>query len=85
MSTVSTGGWAGAHIVSTRMSEDPLIEEENKQERVIKMSNRIIQQEVDRKDWQEQLKIDRLPYWLHPDADYSPWDAGMWPEEYEED
>lgn len=56
---------------------DPLIEAENKAEVAIRVTQRVLRDEEIRKQQQEDWKIDRLPYWLHPEADYLPEDSGM--------
>lgn len=56
-----------------------------KKEAMLKVVKRIEADELAREKWKIDLEIDRLPYWLHPEADYLPSDAGNWPEEYEED
>ncbi len=33
--------------------------------------------EYARQKFAEDLRVDRLPYWLHPEADYLPSDSGM--------
>lgn len=60
---------------------DPLIEQENAQERLYKATQRALKDEEQRKADIENMRIDRLPYWMSPLADYDPLDAGNWPDE----
>jgi len=64
---------------------DPLIEEENRTERLVKSIRRVEADELARQRFAENLKIDSLPYWLHPEADYLPDDSGMNVGDLEED
>lgn len=57
--------------------DNPLIEQENRSERLIKALRRVETDELAKEKWAEDLKIDRLPYWLHPEADYLDSDSGM--------
>lgn len=56
---------------------DPLIDEENRSEALIKGFKRSESDEQARERFAEDIKIDRLPYWLHPEADYLPEDSGV--------
>lgn len=56
-------------------------EMEGIENRMTKLIVRTERDEEAKKRWAEDLRVDRLPYWLHPEADYSCWDAGMWPDE----
>lgn len=56
---------------------DPLIEEENRSERLYKSQDRVLRDEENHKRMAEDSRIDRLPYWLHPEADYLAEDSGM--------
>lgn len=57
--------------------DDPQIEEENRSERLVKSIKRVENDELARERFNEDIKIDRLPYWLHPEADYLPDDSGQ--------
>lgn len=77
MTIANTEEWGSASGVIMYIADDPLIEQEGRQERLVKAIKRTEVDEQARERWQEDLKIDRLPYWLHPEADYLPEDSGM--------
>lgn len=56
--------------LNSPLEDDPLVQEENRSERLHKSQDRVLKDEEVRKRMAEYSKIDRLPYWLHPEADY---------------
>ncbi len=60
-----------------RDQQDFLNDIDDKKVRLGRMFNRVEADEFAREKFAEDLKVDRLPYWLHPDADYLAEDSGM--------
>lgn len=68
--------------LNSPLEDDPLVQEENRSERLHRSQDRVLRDEEVRKAEVEYIK---KPYWqiMEEEGDYSPWDAGMWPEKEE--
>lgn len=58
-------------------------EMEGIENRITKVLHRVEADESARERWQADLEFSRLPPWvqMEQEGDYSPWDAGMYPED----